>query len=378
MKHAWVVGLFAGVAGFGVGCGGDSTKGAAGSGAAGTGVLQDGGAAGTGASQTDAAMDAAAMDATALGDSGVGAAPGHYFPSDAVWYQDYSATPADETSPAVIAALQSAGWGNSNTFQIDFSITVLDANASTPHRAFEPTGDFYDPDCDQTDVPVPVSGALEGEDGYACTQDGDCHLIVVDRDANTLYEMWRANIEGDTFYGGCLVAWDMTKVYPANGRGDQCTSADAAGYPIAPLLFTSEEVANGTLDHAIRFILPNDHIREGVFVHPATHSTGAASAGIDGVPYGAHLRLKSTPEVNAIIEALPSEGAKVVAHALQKHGMFLADGGQIALTAASDRFSTTKWEGLLGPRDLSSLQPQDFEMLEADAPIDLTYDCVRQ
>src|SRR5205814_1614939 len=120
-------------------------------------------------------------------------------------------------------------------------------------------------------------------------------------------------------------------VYPPSGRGDQCTSADAAGYPIAALLFTADEVKAGHIDHAIRFILPNDHMRPGFYVHPATHSTNVTGAATS-IPYGAHLRLKNTAAVEAKIQAL-TPGARVVARAMQKYGMFLADGGNIALTA---------------------------------------------
>ena len=55
--------------------------------------------------------------------------------------------------------------------------------------------------------------------------------------------------------------WHLKAIYPAEGRGDHCTSADAAGFPIAPLLFNADEVfaalPSGDLGHAIRFILPN-------------------------------------------------------------------------------------------------------------------------
>ena len=37
---------------------------------------------------------------------------------------------------------------------------------------------------------------------------------------------------------------------------------------------TADEVASGSVDHALRFILPNDRIRAEVYVHPA--STPAA------------------------------------------------------------------------------------------------------
>ena len=122
--------------------------------------------------------------------------------------------------------------------QIDFCITVQHANASTPMMSFTKTSDWYSPDCDFTTVPVPTGGALEGESGYACTGGGDCHLIVIHDTQHKLYEMWRADITGGTFNGGCLAVWDLTKDYVPHGRGEGCTSADAGGFPMAALLFT--------------------------------------------------------------------------------------------------------------------------------------------
>jgi hypothetical protein len=153
-----------------------------------------------------------------------------------------------------------------------------------------------------------------------------------------------------------------------------CTSADAAGFPIAPLLFTADEVKAGHIDHAIRFVLPNDRIRAQIYVHPSTHSTNPTSGGADTPPYGAHLRLRA----NYPLASLPNDGARVVARALQKYGMFLADGGDIALTARSDRSTKAKWSGLLGPRDLSALKVADFEMVDGGARYTYTGDCSRQ
>jgi hypothetical protein len=271
----------------------------------------------------------------------------------------------------VSAYLQRAGFGLGR-LQIDFSIEVLQAPAGTATRAFNPTEDHFSPDCDLDPVPVPTAGALEGEDGYECRSDGDCHLIVNDRARNKLFEMWRADIRGNRFDGGCLAVWDLTRVYPPSGRGEQCTSADAAGYPIAPLLFNADEVAAGSIAHAIRFILPNARIRSGVYVHPATHGTRATSGPADAPPYGARLRLRADYPLASL-----STSARVVARAMQTYGMLLADGGNVALTAQSDRFTSAKWNGLLGARDLDAIQPGDFEMVEAGARIALTLDCVR-
>ncbi|MEZ4383001.1 MAG: hypothetical protein R3A79_16865 [Nannocystaceae bacterium] len=307
------------------------------------------------------------------GGNGCGGAEGRFFPDDAVWYQDVSDWPLDSESAAVISWLNDQGWGTGE-MRVDFTIEVLDSDPDTEMRSFEPTNAFYTPDCDLQDMPVPVGGQIEGEEGYECTKDGDCHLIVVHPQSCQLFEMWRANIVGDTFYGGCLAVWDMTRVYGPKGRGEQCTSADAAGYPIAPLLFTADEVAAGNIDHAIRFILPNARIRSGVYVHPATHATKAASGPQQAPPYGARLRLRA----DYPLDSLPNDGARTVAKAMQRYGIVLADGGNIALTAKSDNHSVNSWDGLLTTHDLTDITPGDFEMVDGGERIDLTFDCVRE
>ncbi len=296
-----------------------------------------------------------------------------YAPAGAFFTRDVSQQAPSPESAQIIAALRAAGgWGNNDRFQIDLSLTVLQADANTPKRTFEQTGDFYTPDCDPAPVPVPEGGSLEGEEGYACEGDGDCHLIVHAPHEQRLYEMWRADLRGDQLRGGCLAIWDTSRVYPEQGRGEQCTSADAAGFPIAPLLFTADEVAAGEIPHAIRFILPNDRVRASAYVRPATHGT-RTTGGPNTPPYGVHLRLRA----DYPLQTLPNEGARVVARALQRYGMYHADGGQIALTAQSDRNTTAKWEGLLGTRDLAALRVEDFEVLSPTETIPVTFDCER-
>ena len=301
-----------------------------------------------------------------------GGGGGPYFTSSMFFERDVSGAAKAADSDQIIGSLRAAGgWGNSDRFQIDFSFDVLAADGSTPKRTFTPTADFYTPDCDLAAMPVPDGGNVEGETGYACTQGGDCHLLVFDQGAGKLYEMWRADLEGSTFRGGCLAVWNTHQAYGDSLRGDQCTSADAAGLPIAPLLFTADEVAAGEIAHAIRFTLPNDRVRKG-FVRPATHATN--TTGLAGAPYyGVHLRLRA----DYPIDSLPSEGAKVVARALQKYGMYHADGGDIVLTAASDRHTSAKWSGLLAAQDLQALAVEDFEVIDHGAMITLTNDCMR-
>jgi serine/threonine-protein kinase len=290
------------------------------------------------------------------------------------WNTRVDGVAKSSTSDGIIQWLTGAGGWGTGSMRIDFSITLLHADASTPFQAFTTTGDFYTPDCDHVPMPVPAGGALEGESGYQCTLDGDCHLLVVHGPTGKLYEMWRANLSGGTLYGGCTAVWDLAKAYPANLRGEGCTSADAGGFPISAMLVTADEVAAGDVPHAVRFILPNARIRGGmVYVHPGSHTTGAASGAASAPPYGVRFRLRA----DYPLASLPSEGARTVARAMQRYGMFLADGGNIALTFADDRFTAAKWANVgVNAGSLSALQVSDFEVVNMGATV-ASNDCAR-
>jgi hypothetical protein len=321
----------------------------------------------------------AAVAVLPAGGSGIcNSVAGQLFPPAAPWNVPIDQALLDLESSAIIGYL-AANHTSSSRFQITFDFNVLYADAGTTKRAFTQTGDFFDPDCDPAPVPVPVGGRLEGEQDYACASNGDCHLTVISGPECRLYEMWRANISGGTatgtFSGGCQAIWNLALVPPPDERGDFCTSADAAGLPILPLIFSADEVASGTIEHALRFILPNALIRRFILVRPATHSTDA-TLGPDLVapPYGVRVRLKATKDISGL-----SAGAQVIARALKKYGMILADGGNVTFTAATDDLTVHKW----GPVDplnplqvgvtsgsLKSLSWNDFEVVDLGARID--------
>lgn len=314
-----------------------------------------------------------------------GAAAGQLFPPGAPWNTPVDAAPLDAESGRIIAYL-AANHTSSSRFQITFDFNILYADAATPHRAFTPNSDFYSPDCDPAPVPVPAGGRLESETDYTCTGwpgGGDCHLTVIDVPACRLYEQWRVNIAGTTtasYSGGCLAIWDLSAVPPATGRGDYCTSADAAGLPILPLVFTADEVASGAIEHAIRFVLPNELIRHLVYVRPGTHSTpstgGTTVVGqpADAPPYAVRVRLKASKDVSGL-----SAGAQVVARALKKYGMILADGGNVTFTAATDALTAHKWADVgVDASSLKGLSWNDFEVVALGTRFDWsTGECTR-
>jgi serine/threonine-protein kinase len=302
------------------------------------------------------------------------AAPTPRFPPDAIWYRDISAEAPDPASATMIRAA-SIGAGGTLPLRIDFGLRLLDG-AGAPRLPLGPPDEDYRDACDAGgDVPVPPNGSLEDEPGYQCRGDGDCHLLVVD--GSTLHEAWRASVDARGVHAACLVRWQLDKPYPEEGRGDQCTSADAAGFPIAPLTFNADDVAeamhsNGDLGHALRFVLPNPSLRAGVFVRPATHA-GAPKGSVDAIPYGARLRLRADVAIDAFDPA-----AQVVLRTLRRYGAFVADGGRVPLTARSDRDAKTKWADLgLGESTLKRLSLADFEVMPTGPKHPLTYDCRR-
>ncbi len=330
----------------------------------------------------------------------VNAAPPPRFPPQAVWHQDISQAPLHTDSTAMINSWNGLGGFGFGRMQIDFSFNIVRAAPGAPTRsivAFPNAGEYYSPDCEApgTSMPVPTNSAIEGSSNLVCdNNNGDCHLLVVQE--NTLYEAYRANASGTTqLQAQCLAVWKLDRVYQASNRGEHCTSADAAGFPIAPLLFNADEVyaamqiSNGDLGHAIRFILPNARMasnnpapnttrRIPVYVRPASHA-GGPSGPVGTVPYGSRLRLRSTFPVH-----LYNPAAQVILRTMQRYGIVLADGGNIALTAESDLYTTRKWSELnIDSRVFDqSVQSNpvlatDFAVVDTGARIIETYDCVR-
>ncbi|MGZ6780913.1 MAG: serine/threonine-protein kinase, partial [Mycobacterium sp.] len=312
------------------------------------------------------------------------AVTGGMFNAAQPWTVDVSAAAPSDRSDDIIHTLGDlGGWGSDNALQTDFSLPIFYADSGTRRMKVVGTDDYCygGPDCDSVpaQMPVPAGANIEGSPDLSCDRSGntdgqgDCHLLVVDRDGRKLYETYQADATADTITAQGFFVWDLDKKYPDNLRGDQCTSADAAGFPVAALTPTADEVASGAVDHALRFILPNDRIKADVYVAPATHAGGPESTRADAPPYGVRFRLR--PDFH---ESGYTEPQKVILSALKRHGMLLSDGGEIALTFADDRTSTAKWAELgIDEQTFSGIGVDQFEVVELGDEMALTYDCVR-
>ncbi len=171
---------------------------------------------------------------------------------------------------------------------------------------------LYWDESDSGPYPIPPNPPIEG--GPNST--GDRHVLIVDRDACVLYEIYRAfpQMNGTWFAdSGAVFALSSQALRP-----DTWTSADAAGLPMLPGLVRYEEVAAGEIRHAIRFTAPQTR---DVHVWPARHDASDLT-GAQYPPMGQRFRLRANYNLTGF-----SPAAQVILRALKTYGMILADNG---------------------------------------------------
>jgi hypothetical protein len=172
----------------------------------------------------------------------------------------------------------------------------------------------YDDESDHVGYPIPATPLIEGA-GPPTSTHGDRHILMVDRDACRLYELFAAHKVGSQWHAGSGATWDLR----SNAlRPLGWTSADAAGLPILPGLVRYDEVVLGQIRHALRFT--TDRTRTS-YIYPARHQAGESSSAFLP-PMGLRVRLKSTYDVSGF-----SAQARPIAEALKRYGMILADNG---------------------------------------------------
>jgi len=235
-------------------------------------------------------------------------------PTEAAWNQDVSKAPRDPRSSAYIAYINAHGgdhlhpdFGSPRAYGFPYAVVGGQRQLPVHYTAY---GDESDPG----PFPVPAKAPVEGGNG----SDGDRHVLVVDRSACKLYELYRAfyvakphphwNADSGT-------AWDLRS---SARRPDGWTSADAAGLPIFPGLVRYDEVAAGHLDHAIRVTFESTR---NAWVHPASHCAGDTSDP-SAPPMGLRLRLKAGFGLGGF-----SGPAKTIALAMKRYGLIVADNG---------------------------------------------------
>ena len=268
-------------------------------------------------------------------------------PDDSPWHRDISQDPVDPNSARILARV-----GLDKPLHPDFGpewegnpvgipyVVVSNDQARVP---------VVFTDADESDpgpYPIPPNAPVEG----GPKADGDRHVLVLDRDTWTLWELFYAHPDGrGGWRAGSGAVWDlkMNQVRPAGW-----TSADAAGLPILPGLVRYDEVVGQrALEHAVRFTLSKTR---QAYLPPASHWASELHDD-DLPPMGMRVRLRGDYDLSGF-----GPEAAVILLALKRYGMILADnGGDNFISGAPD----TRWD-VDALRQLKRVGTRDLEVVE--------------
>ncbi len=281
------------------------------------------------------------------------------FPANNAWNTDISGAAVDPNSDALIASIGLArglhpdfGSGLYEGAPIGIPYVVVSSAQPKVTVTFTDYGDESDPG----PYPIPADAPIEGQQANGSAFGGDRHVLVIDRDANRLYETgnsypqaggaWRAS-------GGAVFHTNSNTVRPGGQPG--WTSADAAGLPIFPGLARYDEASTGVIRHALRFTAS---ITRRAYVPPATHwASSNTSANVP--PMGMRVRLKAS----YVIPASFSTESKAILQSMKTYGMLLADNGSNwYVSGAPD----PRWNNDKLVSELGSVKGSSFEVVRMD------------
>jgi hypothetical protein len=270
------------------------------------------------------------------------------FPDDNPWNTDVSGVPTEPNSAALLASI-----GLDRGLHPDFGTVWNGAPNGIPFvvvgadQPRVPVSFEYADESDPGPYPIPPDAPIEG----GPSSDGDRHVLVIDRDAWMLYELFAAYPQADGWHAGSGAIFDLNSnaLRPAGW-----TSADAAGLPIfAGLVRYDEAVELGEIRHALRFTARRTRRAN---VAPARHWASRITDP-NVPPMGMRVRLRASFDVSPF----PSS-VQPILRAMQMYGMLLADNG-------SDWFVSGAPDPRWSDDELASLRNvrgRDFEVLRMD------------
>ena len=270
------------------------------------------------------------------------------YQDDYIWNVPVDSLPVDWNSDAYIDANYLGVTGSNLNMVVaqDFPVYIVDQN--TPRQSLS----FNHAYCDNARYPIPKN-AVAGVGS-------DHPMLMVDRDANMLYEFYNANRNGDgTWWAECGVVFDLSSY---ELRSDGAPSTSASGLAVAPGLIRYDEVASGSINHALHINLPTTG-----YAHTWPARAGGVQNSPSYPPLGQRFRLKESFDTSGF-----NDHQKVILTALKKYGVILADNegpvDYFTLGAVPDeRWVSRTGYNEIGSRVFKSVLFSDFEAVDVSS-----------
>ncbi len=172
------------------------------------------------------------------------------------------------------------------------------------------------------DVPIPSNALPAGNAEGLAGGHYDGHLVIISFDNKYSWEFYKAQKRPDgSWLANSVRKWDLSGP-GINSPYDKHSSQRAASVPLLHGLITYDEVAKGSIDHALAFCYHGETIR----THWALYPTEKSLAGISSRPWAMKLgeRIQLDPTVNCNSLGLKPFGLMVCV-ALQEYGMIFVE-----------------------------------------------------
>jgi hypothetical protein len=265
-----------------------------------------------------------------------GAAGSPSAPDQSAWNQDVSQTPKDPRSARYMRRIRELGgnqrlhpdFGGDGEYGIPYLVVPESeplVDVTIGPQGYPDESEFGTNTAGPPSAPIPLDAPVEGGGGG-----GDRHVLAVREGTCELFEMYRSFPQASSWRADSTALFDLAE---ADRHPEGWTSADAAGLPILPGLVRYDEVAAGSVEHAIRATF--ERTRRG-YIHPATHYASSA-CGRSLPPMGLRLRLRRGYYEGHLDELEPGSQARPIFEALYRYGLIVADNGSnFFFTGASD------------------------------------------
>jgi hypothetical protein len=172
----------------------------------------------------------------------------------------------------------------------------------------------------------------------------DGWLTVIDAAAGYGYDLWRARRAAN---GAATMSYLYLRRWSLAGSGylpPTSPSARGSGLPLFAGIITPEDIAAGTIRHALAISVPGPAAIN--FVQPASLTDGNGSTA--SLPEGARLRLKASVSLASVLQAIPGatnrRASEIIYNTLRTYGAIVVDRSAVPTLYAQ---LTTDWEAPL-------------------------------
>lgn len=269
------------------------------------------------------------------------------FGSNGAYTQPVASAPVDRDSVRYVQSMAAAGSTSGFWMAARPVETINIATGATPTFRV------------RQKVPYHSFGlAYPWQPGFRIEPLSDAHAIVVQVDDCRLYESYDTTFSGGGLSAYSGAVWDLRRPFVPLPPGSP--SAMASGLSIYAGMARWEEVASGSIRHALNWAAPAGSVSQWTFVRPASDAEGIAFKGRGGyqLPYGAHLRLHASFDTSRF-----GPQSAAIARAMKTYGIYLADTAHAnELYDAIPLDGSNRWS----ESDLASLEAihiSDFDVL---------------